>query len=441
MKFQADYFTPGLWSAPAGSSKDLHGALTIYQQAKREALITGDEHIVCPQNYKYSLKALQASLAGKSLIQCSSAHPSAYLSSTPSSQEVVMINGRLVHTPSQQGLSVQLMRDRLRYMDELMDFKSSMAGVIRDDDVFYQLSESFMDHGVFIDIDHRFEGRLWLKSYVHDDRNDSIDQNHRDSSQGLYLAPSTVFIKVAPDTRCTIFESLDGQRSSHDQWMHSQMNLDIGQGAQVSVQRVSHSESYYTGTCHSRLARGAHLEHVNVIGGTSLTRFEHGVVLEGDGSEAYLSGLGCAEHHLDQRVCVVHQGRATVSKQTFKSLAYGEGHGTFDGKMRILENSWDADARLLTHNLLLHDSARLVAIPELICRCDEVKASHGATVSEPSTADLWYLQSRGMTQSQAYEMLIHAFMAEIFYHHRHLAQHPLCQALTARAARCLDQGG
>mgnify|MGYP001564459784 CR=1 FL=1 len=56
--------------------------------------------------------------------------------------------------------------------------------------------------------------------------------------------------------------------------------------------------------------------------------------------------------------------------------------------------------------LLLSDKARAEAIPELEILTDDVKCSHAASVSSIPADHLFYLQSRGIPERQAKEMIV-----------------------------------
>jgi Fe-S cluster assembly protein SufD len=53
------------------------------------------------------------------------------------------------------------------------------------------------------------------------------------------------------------------------------------------------------------------------------------------------------------------------------------------------------NASQLNRNLLISNKARVNTKPELQITADNVKCSHGATVSQLEADDLFYLQSQG----------------------------------------------
>jgi Fe-S cluster assembly protein SufD len=67
----------------------------------------------------------------------------------------------------------------------------------------------------------------------------------------------------------------------------------------------------------------------------------------------------------------------------------------------------------MSRNLLLGARARIDTQPQLEILADDVKCAHGATVGSLDGEEVFYLQSRGLSDSAARELLTYAFGAEI----------------------------
>ena len=63
--------------------------------------------------------------------------------------------------------------------------------------------------------------------------------------------------------------------------------------------------------------------------------------------------------------------------------------------------------------MLLSSKARVDTKPELQITADNVKCSHGATVSQLEADEIFYLRSRGLSEDDARQLLIDAFVSEI----------------------------
>ena len=71
------------------------------------------------------------------------------------------------------------------------------------------------------------------------------------------------------------------------------------------------------------------------------------------------------------------------------------------------------NASQLSRNLLLSGRARVDAKPELEIVADDVRCTHGATVSQLQEDQLFYLRSRGITQSSAAALLLRGYCKEV----------------------------
>ncbi|MEO1744796.1 MAG: SufD family Fe-S cluster assembly protein, partial [Cyanobacteria bacterium J06629_9] len=89
------------------------------------------------------------------------------------------------------------------------------------------------------------------------------------------------------------------------------------------------------------------------------------------------------------------------------------GHAVFNGKIYVPQAAQMTDAAQLNRNLLLSDKGRVDTKPELDIVADNVKCAHGATVSQLQPEQLFYLQSRGISQTQAQQLLVRGFAMEV----------------------------
>ena len=62
---------------------------------------------------------------------------------------------------------------------------------------------------------------------------------------------------------------------------------------------------------------------------------------------------------------------------------------------------------------MLSRAAKADSIPKLEILADDVKCSHGATVSPVDRDQLFYLMSRGLTRSQSEELIVTGFFQQV----------------------------
>ena len=150
------------------------------------------------------------------------------------------------------------------------------------------------------------------------------------------------------------------------------------------------------------------------FGGT-LSRNTLSVALEGTGSSCNLYGLYMTNdgQHVDNQVFVDHAAPHTTSRQLYKGVLNGRSRGVFHGSITVRQNAQKTDALQMDKNLLLSDDAEADTKPALWIYADDVKCGHGATCGKLDDTAMFYLRSRGLDETSARRMLIHAFANEI----------------------------
>ena len=104
----------------------------------------------------------------------------------------------------------------------------------------------------------------------------------------------------------------------------------------------------------------------------------------------------------------------------------------FNGRALIRAGADGSSVRQSNANLLLSGLAEMDTKPELEIYADEVEASHGATVGQLDELAVFYMRSRGLSDSAARRMLTGAFC--------HAVTDRMEQAeLAARIAELIDQ--
>lgn len=156
-----------------------------------------------------------------------------------------------------------------------------------------------------------------------------------------------------------------------------------------------------------------HLTEVNM--GAQLSRHTLTVNQEGVQTETILKGLTMVggEQISDTHTAVNLQHPHGTVDQLHKCIVDGSARSIFNGKVDVPQNAQMTNAAQLNRNLLLSPKARVDTKPELQITADNVKCTHGATVSQLEDDEIFYLRSRGLNEYDARHLLIDAFAAEI----------------------------
>lgn len=130
------------------------------------------------------------------------------------------------------------------------------------------------------------------------------------------------------------------------------------------------------------------------------------------GVELEVAGVFNATGHDMTRVVVIihHKSAHTRANTTLKGVARDHASLTFVGRIIIDENCGDSHSFLTERILLLSDTAHAKAVPDLEIKTDDVSCSHAASVSNIPDDHIFYLMSRGLSHSQAEEMIVEGFL-------------------------------
>ena len=154
--------------------------------------------------------------------------------------------------------------------------------------------------------------------------------------------------------------------------------------------------------------------HAISLGG-KISRHNLEVFQHGEATETTLNGLTVAfgEQLSDTHSLISFNHPHGTSRQLHKCIIGNKARAVFNGKVFVPKAAQLTDAGQLSRNLLLSPRARVDTKPQLEIVADNVKCSHGATVSQLEDDELFYLQSRGLDLERSRYLLIDAFAAEI----------------------------
>jgi len=107
---------------------------------------------------------------------------------------------------------------------------------------------------------------------------------------------------------------------------------------------------------------------------------------------------------------MIHLAPDTTSKVISKSICRGGGKVNYRGVVSCEENAEYARSRIECDTIILDDKSTSDTIPLNVVKNQKALIEHEATVSKVSDDQMFYLMSRGLTESQALEMIVMGFI-------------------------------
>ena len=162
-------------------------------------------------------------------------------------------------------------------------------------------------------------------------------------------------------------------------------------------------------------AEGATMEWIDGNIGSKVTMKYPAVYLLGEHSrgETLSVALAGAGQHQDAGAKMVHLAPNTSSTIVSKSVARGGGRTSYRGLVQVMEGATNSRSTVRCDALLVDNISRSDTYPYVDVREDDVQMGHEATVSKVSAEQLFYLQSRGMTEEEAMAMIVRGFVEPI----------------------------
>lgn len=149
--------------------------------------------------------------------------------------------------------------------------------------------------------------------------------------------------------------------------------------------------------------------------GSSFARTQVESILQGEGSFSEMLGLYFADsdQHFAQRTLQSHVAPNTTSDLLYKGALKDSSRSEYSGLIKVLPGAQGTDAYQANRNLVLSEDAMARSIPQLEIEANEVRCTHGATVSPVEEEHLFYLMSRGIDRVTAQKLVVFGFFGEV----------------------------
>ena len=160
---------------------------------------------------------------------------------------------------------------------------------------------------------------------------------------------------------------------------------------------------------------GATMEWVDGNIGSKLTMKYPAIQLMGEGAKGEVLSVAFAGdgQHQDAGAKVSHFAKNTSSSITSKSISKGAGRSTYRGLVKVAKGCTGVKSNVECDALLLDEHSRTDTYPYMEIDEEDVSISHEASVSKISETQLFYLQTRGLSEEQASMMIVNGFIEPI----------------------------
>jgi len=197
----------------------------------------------------------------------------------------------------------------------------------------------------------------------------------------------------------TVREAYVGARGTLDHYLGQ---LEHDQASQVQTTAAYHENNSVFST-----------HNVTLSG--EVVRNNLTITPDGEFCESNLYGLylGQGTTHVDNNTLVDHVHADCVSNELYKNVLNDRSKGVFNGKVFVRPDSQRINAYQSNKSIVLSKDANMYSKPELEIYADDVQCSHGATSGQLDEEGIFYLRSRGLSETRARILMLQAFAQDV----------------------------
>jgi Fe-S cluster assembly protein SufD len=222
-------------------------------------------------------------------------------------------------------------------------------------------------------------------------------------------------IRVGTGAKVTLLESYVSHGTTPAQ-RNTVSELVAGDGSQVHHIKFQNEtlESTHLTSWMTRLGADVTYNAFQFSIGAALARNQIFVSFAGEGSSSHVSGavMGRGKQHNDTTMVIDHAAPGCESREFNKLVLDDTARGIVQCKVNVHKDAQKTDGHQMARALMLSEHTEFDSKPELEIFADDVVCGHGSTSGQVDDELMFYLRSRGISESQARALLIAAFVGE-----------------------------
>lgn len=228
------------------------------------------------------------------------------------------------------------------------------------------------------------------------------------------LARDHIVLSVGANARATVVFHFVGSAAYAEK-----SDVIVGPGAQLNLVTLQDwaDDTVHGGQRSLSVGRDAHVKNVTASLGGAVVRLQENVRYDGPGGALESYGLYFVdnEQHIQHRLFVDHNEPHTTSNVDYRGALQGKGaHAVWIGDVLIRKAAEGIDTYESNKNLLLTEGCKVDSVPNLEIETGQIEgAGHASTTGRFDDEQLFYLQSRGIPESEARRLVVRGFFADI----------------------------
>ena len=304
-----------------------------------------------------------------------------------------------------KGLTVQSLQEASKneYKEIVSKHLGHSSNYLKDG--IMALSTAFVQDGVFV---HIKKGQIVEHPiYIY---------NITDARQANVLAQPRTLVYVGENAQVKFVETFN-TLGTQESFTNRVIEIVVEKDAITEYYKLQTDASHASQVATTHIQQiGKCVTHtVTVSLNEGLVRNNLNIVLDEEYCEAHLYGiyLQQGQSHIDNHTIVDHAKPHCESNELYKGMLDNQSTGVFNGKIFVRKDAQKTNAYQSNKNVLLSEGASVNTKPQLEIFADDVKCSHGCTIGRLDEESMFYLRSRGISESTARSLLLHGFVIDI----------------------------
>lgn len=273
-----------------------------------------------------------------------------------------------------------------------------------NDNKFAALNSAVWSGGSFIYVPEGVRVEIPLQAYF------------RINAENMGQFERTLII-CAPNSYVHYVEGCTAPTYSTDSLHSAVVEIIVEEGARCRYTTIQNwSKNVYNLVTKRAMAyKNATMEWVDGNLGSKLTMKYPAVWLMEPGARGEILSVAFAgdDQHQDAGGKVVHVAPHTSSQIISKSISKGTGRSSYRGLVKVYKGAEDVKSNVVCDALLLDETSRTDTYPYMEIEEERVSIGHEATVSKVAEEQIFYLQSRGLSEDEAMSMIVNGFIEPI----------------------------
>lgn len=286
-----------------------------------------------------------------------------------------------------------------KYPDLFKEYFNSL--VKYDENKFTALNGAVWSGGSFI----------YIPPYTKLDR--PLQSYFRIETEGLGQFERTIII-VDEHAELSYIEGCTARSYASNSLHAGVVEIFVKEGATCKYNTIQNwsNEVYNLVTKRAIVEKNGMMQWVDGNIGSGITMKYPSCILKGDNSVGNSISIAYAKKGqiLDAGAKMIHLGKNTKSNIVSKSIASNGGISNYRGTTKICKNAINSTATVKCDTILLDEISKSDTIPQNILENNSSTLEHEATISKISAEKLFYLESKGLNEDEAKEMLVMGFV-------------------------------